>query len=66
MKLVYLLALIPFIGILGGVSFANHVHPVNVRGCPDGVLTVAAHAFPCENCGPGLLRFLLACEPDCL
>lgn len=33
MKLVYLLALIPFIGILGGVSFANHVHPY-VLGLP--------------------------------
>lgn len=33
MRTLYLLALIPFVGILGGVFFANHVQPY-VLGLP--------------------------------
>lgn len=33
MKLAYVLALLPFIGILGGISFANRVEPF-VLGMP--------------------------------
>lgn len=33
MKLVYLLAALPFVGILGGISFANRVEPF-VLGMP--------------------------------
>ena len=45
---------------------ADLVLVVNVHRGPDGAPTAAAHTIFCEDGGPVLLRFLLACEPDCL